>query len=57
MEEVVKRELNRGVKIKKWGNGAAIHLPANLINSTSLSIHSVVNIDIIDDQIVIKAPR
>jgi len=41
-------------QIKKWGNSAAIRLPANLLNSAGLSIHSVVNIDVIDDQIVIK---
>lgn len=42
-------------QIKKWGNSAAIRLPENLLNSAGLSIHSVVNIDIIDGQIIIKA--
>lgn len=41
-------------KIKKWGNSAAIRLPANLLNGAGLSIHCVVDIDVIDDQIVIK---
>lgn len=44
-------------QIKKWGNSAAIRIPANVLHDVGLSIHSIVNIDVIDDQIVITAPN
>ena len=44
-------------QVKKWGNSAAIRIPANVLHDVGLSIHSIVTIDVIDDQIVIKAPN
>ena len=44
-------------QVKKWGNSAAIRIPANVLHDVGLSIHSIVNIDVIDDQIVIKSPN
>ena len=42
-------------QVKKWGNSAAIRIPANVLHDVGLSIHSIVTIDVVDDQIVIKA--
>jgi len=41
-------------QINKWGNSAAIRIPANILADAGLSIHSHVNIQSIDGRIVIE---
>ena len=42
------------VNIKKWGNSAAIRLPANLMKSVAIDIDSEVNISEYHGKIIIE---
>lgn len=47
-------------QINKWGNSAAVRIPANMLASMGLEVNSRVTIEILDGKIVIepiKAPQ
>lgn len=41
-------------QINKWGNSAAVRIPASMLASMGLTVNSHVNIDILDGKIVIE---
>lgn len=41
-------------QINKWGNSAAIRIPANMLAALGLSVHSAVSIEAKDGQIIIQ---
>ncbi|PVZ64467.1 AbrB/MazE/SpoVT family DNA-binding domain-containing protein [Pelagibaculum spongiae] len=42
-------------EIKRWGNSAAVRLPSKLLAAVHLEINSPITIEIIGQQIIIKA--
>ena len=44
-------------KIQKWGNSLGIRIPINIIRDLALENGSIVDIEEIEDQIVIKPKR
>lgn len=41
-------------QINKWGNSAAVRIPANILSSTGLSVNSSINIEVKDGRIIIE---
>ena len=41
-------------QINKWGNSAAVRIPANMLASMGLTVNSPVTIEILDGKIVIE---
>jgi len=41
-------------QINKWGNSAAVRIPANILADIGLSIHSNINIEVRDGRIIIE---
>lgn len=44
-------------QINKWGNSAAVRIPANMLASMGLEVNSPVTIEVVDGKIVIKPVR
>jgi antitoxin MazE len=44
-------------QINKWGNSAAVRIPANILASMGLEVNSQVTIEILDGKIVIEPIR
>ena len=47
------RDLVMETKINKWGNSAAVRLPASVLTSMGLELNSPITIDVIEGKIVI----
>jgi antitoxin MazE len=41
-------------QINKWGNSAAVRIPANILSDSGLSVHSNINIEVKDGRIIIE---
>ena len=44
-------------QINKWGNSAAVRIPANMLASMGLKVNSQVTIEVLDGKIVIEPIR
>lgn len=44
-------------QINKWGNSAAVRIPAKILASMGLEVNSQVTIDVLDSKIVIEPVR
>ena len=42
-------------EIKKWGNSAALRLPATILAKAGLAVNSPMEIDVIDGKLVVSA--
>lgn len=44
-------------QINKWGNSAAVRIPANMLASMGLSVNSNINIEVKDGKIIIEPAK
>lgn len=44
-------------QINKWGNSAAVRIPASILSDIGLSIHSNINITVRDGKIIIEPAK
>jgi len=45
------------VRVKKWGNSAAIRLPVAVLDATGLELDALVDVRVVDGRIVIEPVR
>lgn len=41
-------------QINKWGNSAAVRIPANMLASMGLTVHSLINLEVKSGKIIIE---